>query len=357
MTQTRPAPYPAGKSVTLDYSCIYSAAPSTNPETNTATAAWDNASIGAPDSSKQGTAGVDFTSVIPTKVNQTVTVNDTFQGTTTTLGTLTATDSAPFTTHTYTYSHTLSVPTNGVCTTFKNTATIVVGTTIIQASAEVDVRVCGSGKTGALTMCFWQNKNGQGIIAGSGPSSGTCKLTTWLRTFAPFQDLSATAPCGTVQSTNTKYTSVVTTSATAYVASVIYFAEAGGPSMNPMLKAQMLATALDVYFSDPTLGGNKIGAFNGLGNSQPPIGGITIDLTKVCTMIDSSNGTATCSGTYQNDSSAFGGATSMTVLNMLLYQNNVSTVGGSIWYGQVKTTQGLAKNAFDAINSGVAFTL
>jgi hypothetical protein len=47
----------------------------------------------------------------------------------------------------------------------------------------------------------------------------------------------------------------------------------------------------------------------------------------------------------------------MTVLNMLLYQNNVSNVGGSIWYGQVKTTQGLAKNAFDAINNGVAFTL
>ena len=45
--------------------------------------------------------------------------------------------------------------------------------------------------------------------------------------------------------------------------------------MNPMLKAQMLATALDVYFGDPALGGNKIKAPN-------PIGGVKIDLTKVC---------------------------------------------------------------------------
>jgi hypothetical protein len=28
---------------------------------------------------------------------------------------------------------------------------------------------------------------------------------------------------------------------------------------------------------------------------------------------------------------------------------------GSLWYGNVKSTQELAKNAFDAINNGVAF--
>ncbi len=53
--------------------------------------------------------------------------------------------------------------------------------------------------------------------------------------------------------------------------------------MNAMLKAQMLATALDVYFSDPALGGNKIGA-------PAPIGGFAIDLTMICRMIDSSGG-------------------------------------------------------------------
>jgi hypothetical protein len=45
--------------------------------------------------------------------------------------------------------------------------------------------------------------------------------------------------------------------------------------MNPMLKAQMLAPALDVYFSNPGLGGNKI-------NAPAPIGGLAIDLTNVC---------------------------------------------------------------------------
>jgi hypothetical protein len=31
-----------------------------------------------------------------------------------------------------------------------------------------------------------------------------------------------------------------------------------GKTCNSMLKAQMLATTLDVYFSDPSLGGNRI---------------------------------------------------------------------------------------------------
>ena len=41
---------------------------------------------------------------------------------------------------------------------------------------------------------------------------------------------------------------------------------------NLMLRAQMLATALDVYFSDPALGGNKIGAYYSrvLGESATP---------------------------------------------------------------------------------------
>src|SRR5205807_5766872 len=124
-----------------------------------------------------------------------------------------------------------------------------------------------------------------------------------------------------------------------------------------MLRAQMLATALDVYFSNPSLGGNKIGAFNGLGSGQPVIGSVIIDLTQVCQMIDGSE-TATCSGTYENASAAFGGATSMTVLEMLTYQNTSDPAedAGAKWYGQVKATQVLAKDAFDAINNGVAFS-
>src|SRR4029077_970214 len=132
----------------------------------------------------------------------------------------------------------------------------------------------------------------------------------------------------------------------AYVTTIIKAANASGSSMNPILKAQMLATALDVYFSDPALGGNKIGA-------PAPLGGVKVDLTKICKMIDGSS-SSTCSGTYENASGAFGGATSRTVLQMLTYGAGQSNAGGTTWYGNAKATQGLAKDAFDAINNGVA---
>src|SRR5207249_7719455 len=123
-------------------------------------------------------------------------------------------------------------------------------------------------------------------------------LKTWLNTYSPFADLTATT-CSGVQS-----------GVQTYVTNIIKAANASGASMNAMLKAQMLATALDVYFSDPALGLNKIGAPN-------PIGGDKIDLTQVCKMIDASSGSGTCSGTYQSASSAFGGATCLTVSQML----------------------------------------
>jgi hypothetical protein len=193
------------------------------------------------------------------------------------------------------------------------------------------VKVCGA-VTGGLTIGFWQNKNGQGIITGGASLSNVCKSGTWLRQFAPFQDLSATATCAQVGT---------------YITNVIKAANASGATMNAMLKAQMLATALDVYFSDSALGGNKISA-------PTALGGVNVDLTQICKMIDNpTSGTATCGSRY-SVSGAFGGATSMTVMNMLLFQNTVSNAGGSVWYGQVKATQELAKNAFDAINNQVA---
>ena len=160
------------------------------------------------------------------------------------------------------------------------------------------------------TIGFWQNKNGQGIISGGASTSGVCNSGTWLRHYAPFQDLSATASCSAVAT---------------YVYNVIKAANASGSSMNAMLKAQMLATALDVYFSDPALSGNKIAA-------PAPIGGIAIDLTLVCQMIDGTGGSATCSGTYENVSAAFGGATHLTVSQMIAYASSQSNLGGSPWY-------------------------
>ncbi len=71
--------------------------------------------------------------------------------------------------------------------------------------------------------------------------------------------------------------------------------------------------------------------------------------------IDGSSGTGTCSGSFENTSSAFGGATSLTVSQLLAYAAGQSNSGGSLWYGNVKATQGLAKDTFDAINNGAAF--
>ena len=53
-------------------------------------------------------------------------------------------------------------------------------------------------------------------------------------------------------------------------------------------------------------------------------------------------------------SSAFSGP-SLSVLQILSYAGSQSNVGGSTWYANVKATQVLAKDAFDAINNQVAF--
>jgi hypothetical protein len=206
-------------------------------------------------------------------------------------------------------------------------------------TATVAVRNFLTLKSGALTIGFWQNKNGQAVIAGGASTDSVCNSGTWLFQFKPFQDL----PHNSVPLSTATCAQMAT-----YVFNVIKAGGSSGTSMNPMLKAQMLATALDVYFSDPALGGNRIGA-------PAQIGGLTIDLTKICKMTDGSNGSAKCGGTYSDVSAAFGGAPSLTVMQMLSYAASQSNVGGSTWYANVKSTQEMAKNAFDAINNTCAF--
>lgn len=312
------------------YSCDLAALPSGELD-NTATVSWPQQSLDNGAQLDAGSADFTFASInfTPSLVNNCVAVTDTFNGTQAALGTVCVGDSNPTA---YTYAHSVSVPQYG-CVTYNNTATYTTNTTGDTGDASQSVQVCGPAKTGALTMGFWHNKNGQAIISGAASTAGVCNLTTWLRQFAPFQDLSPTASCA---------------KAASYQLGVFNSANAGGATMNAMLKSQMLATALDVYFSDPALGGNKIGA-------PAPIGGVTIDLTKVCAMIDSSGGSATCGSSYENVSAAFGGASSMTISQMLSYAASQSNAGGSVWYGQVKATQALAKDAFDAINNQVVF--
>jgi hypothetical protein len=236
---------------------------------------------------------------------------------------------------TFTYSQTVSVPAHG-CLLYDNTATFKTNDTGTTGSASKEVEVCGPANTGALTMGFWQNKNGQGIIS----AANQANLGTWLRGFHPFSD----APSSGLA---------------AYVYNIIKAATCSGTTYpcNAMLRAQDLATSLDVYFSDPSLGGVKITAPSG------PIGAVKIDLFKICQMIDASGGSATCSGTYEDVSPEFGLTSTpsshacLTVLGMLQYQNTSDPAldAGKIWYTNAKAQQVLAKDAFDAINNGVAF--
>ena len=207
------------------------------------------------------------------------------------------------------------VPSAG-CVNHTNTASFVTDDTGATGTSSATVRICRTPLvTGARTIGFWKNKNGQRIITGQA-KSGVCPSTAWLRGYAPFKDLGSTATCAAVGK---------------YVNGVLSAATAKGPSMNAMLKAQMLATALDVYFSNGSLGGNKLGA-------PSPIGGRVIDLTSPF-----------------NASPAFNGHTQDTVAALLTIAASHSNAGGTAWYGQVKATQGLAKDTFDNINNEVAY--
>ena len=334
----------AGDTALYPYDCTFSSNPGSG--TNTATVSWDpNLSDGSvtPDSSFPATATFSFSGPT-TVIHNCVDATDSYAGV---LGTVCVGGSNPTS---FNYSRVVNVPHD--CVTVNNTATFTVQDPDSDAddtgSSSVAAKVCRvPASTGALTMGFWQNKNGQGIITGQA-KTGTCPSGTWLRNFAPFQDLSGTATCSQVAT---------------YVYNVIKAATCStSGTCNTMLKAQDLATSLDVYFSDPALGGNKIGAFNGKGNAQQPIGGYRIDLTQVCNMLDGSGGSATCSGLYQNASSVFGGNSCLYVYNLaqatdiLRYAAGQSNVGGTNWYAQVKANQVLAKNVFDAINNQAAFT-
>ncbi|MBK8758261.1 MAG: hypothetical protein IPM08_14410 [Actinomycetales bacterium] len=308
----------AGESRTVNYTCT--GQPSSYTGTNTATVTWDKAAAFTASGSATGSAGVTY--VMTKEVNKVITVTDKVTGSTTvkTLGTvnwstgITTVNTAGGVTGAiggwqFRYSNTYAVPTNG-CTSYTNTATI----TQTGQSDAVTVSVCGPPWIGDGTIGFWSNKNGQAIITGGAYTKtlvGTkyinvCNVTTWLRQFAPFQDLSATATCAQVGT---------------YVLNVIKAANASGATMNAMLKAQMLAAALNYYYT--TIEPRR----------SAPAGSLSTMVFDISPW-----------------SGAFGGATTMTLLQMLQYASSQSNVAGSIWYAQNKTTQGLAKDAFAAVN-------
>jgi len=252
---------------------------------------------------------------------------------------------------------------------YDNTATI----NETQQTASAQAVQCNTN-TGALSKGFWQGPNGQNIIKNYCAPNGGTSLLTFLTSLNPYNESALT-------------TSTTCLKQATYVANVINAGTctSSTATCNSMLKAQMLATALDVYFSTSVQNGgsgNRIGAYNGLGNSTPEIGGILIDLTKVCPV------GSTCTSNFEDARPEFGIVNTKigtSILRMLQYANfcsangtsagtnlqanggnagpacvtlgtsPVSNLGGSAWYAQNKNPkQVYAKDAFDDIDNQVA---
>src|SRR5262249_31432257 len=178
-----PGSLPASGSVSLPYSCTYATSPTSKNGTNTATVTWDKQAAQTPAGSNSKNVPFAFDTGDPgnpNTVNQCVTINDSFAGT---LGIVCGSTSSN-TVKAFTYTRTVNVPTFN-CVKYTNTAVIAE----TSQSASQTIEACGPAKTGALTMGFWQNKNGQGIIKGGSSTSGACNSGTWLSQFKPFQDL------------------------------------------------------------------------------------------------------------------------------------------------------------------------
>jgi hypothetical protein len=368
--------------------------------TNTVTVYWSFQTLGngdvlcaEPDFQTPiiGGCSANFGPVGFTLINDCVTVTDlwTSTSTTTTLGEACqdgswTTDSgnalASFT-HTYVaptftlmYSRTVPVPANG-CVQYTNTATLSTDTTQTgptNGPQSVAVQVCGPTSSGALTLGFWKNSNGQNLIKYYCAPAGT-SLYTYLTTNlapsgagnGPFSDVPTNASCTQLAS----YVSTVLTNVNA-------------TNMNSMLKAQMLTTSLDVYFSSYgyTSTAIKVGGttYKAPSNFLPNggIGTYVMDLTAICPMVDNlSTGTGNCTKALPGTNGYSAGAVPCSgqsingLLNYAATMSATSPTGGALyrnklstnlqtddnWYNTNTTDQTILKNAFDQFNNNLAF--
>lgn len=337
-----------GGTKVLDYGCDYASDPSPAAGTNTATVSWANQSLASGTylaaGSATGTADFNFGTATPNAIDETIAVTDDKVGA---LGTASVgVDPNP---KTFTYSRTIALPAND-CQSYDNTATFTTNDTGATGSDKQTVTVCGPAKTGALTIGFWKNTNGQNLIktyCGSDPTG----LGAYLRGLGggsgPFSN--ATGNCSSLAT---------------YVSNILNGASA--TNMNNMLKAQMLSTALDVWFSGPGWTSTKSGAIKPPSNflSHNNLGTFNMDTKAVCPMVDNTTtGTATCkNNTPSTDAKASGAlpASSMSMQAILDFAAttpspfNGSTLS-SVWYGGDRTKQEILKNVYDQFNNQLAF--
>lgn len=336
----------ASGSETRDYQCTYSSAPSPSDGTNTATATWLASAASTPNGSATGTADAKFSTTTPSSIDECVAVTDTFAGS---LGNACVGDANP---KSFTYSRTISVPAHG-CLSYDNTATFTTNDTGTTGSASKTVTVCGPANTGALTIGFWKNSNGQSLIKTYCQSGA---LGTYLRGLG-----AGAGPFSNAPNANAPTTCPLLAT---YVQGIISGSSA--TNMNVMLKAQMLATALDVWFSGPGWTATKIGSVKPPSNflMHNSLGGFNMDTTAICPMVDNTiAGSGTCKNNKPSTNAVLSGAVPSSPMTMQAILDFASTTpvpfngstSNGIWYGGDRTKQEILKNIFDQFNNGDAF--
>ena len=309
---------------------------------NKVTVTWSEQTLS--DSSHLAAGSTDYTTgAVPftgNDIDECVNVTDSYAGT---LGTACVGDANP---KLFTYSRTIAVP-QFDCQSYDNTATFTTNDSGATGSDSQTVTVCGPAKTGALTIGFWKTTNGQNLIKTycvNGPSSLASYLAGLGSGSGPFAD-AAGKSCSQLAT---------------YVSSILTGASA--TDMNKMLKAQMMGTALDVWFSGPGWTATKIGAVKPPSNflSHNNLGTFNMDTTAVCPMVDNTTaGTATCKNNLPSTNAVASGAVSSSPMSMQAILNFAATTpspfSGGVWYGGDRTKQEILKNIFDQFNNQLAF--
>ena len=328
------------------YSCDLSALPQGELD-NTATVSWGQQFLSNGGLLDAGSADFTFSSIsfAGNTIDETVSVTDDFNGTLTTLGSVSVGDANPTA---FTYSHTVNIPANN-CVSYDNTATFTTNDTGATDSASQTVTVCGPANTGALTIGFWKGPNGQSLI------TTYCQnptLANYLKGLG-----GGSGPFSNAPTTSCK-------DLASYVYNILNGASA--TDMNKMLKAQMLGTALDVWFSGPGWTSTASGKIKPPSSflSHNNLGTFNMDVTAVCPMVDNTTaGTATCSGSKPSTDGVASGAVPSSPMSMQAILDYAATTpspfngltSSSVWYAGNRTLEEVLKNIFDQFNNGLAF--
>jgi hypothetical protein len=338
------------------YSCDLSALPQGKLD-NTASVSWGSQFLDNGALLEAGSADFTFTdgiSFTEDAIDECVAVTDSYASS---LGTACVGEANP---KSFNYSRTVNVPANG-CQSYDNTATFTTNDTGATGEASKTVTVCGPADTGARTIGFWKTTNGQNLVKTYCNKNGA-NLGTYLAALGggagPFSD----APTGC-------------TALKTYVYNILNGASA--TNMNRMLKAQMLGTALDVWFSGPGWTSNKMSGIKPPSNflSHNNLGTFNMDTTAVCPMVDNlSTGSATCKNLTPSTNAVAAGAVPTSPMAMQAILDFAATIdpatppwdlgayhGANVWYyntttnSQDRTKQEILKNIFDQFNNEDAF--